>query len=101
VTNLIQRRPLGVYFFLTFLISWVGALAVAAPYLARQNGVPKMAGLIMFPVMLLGPSCSSILLAWLGGGLRDLLRRMRGVSVGYWYIALLVPPALVLTFSIV
>jgi membrane protease YdiL (CAAX protease family) len=96
VGQLIRRHPLGAYFTLTFLISWMGALAVAAPYLVRHTAVPKMAGLMMFPVMLLGPSCSSIVLTWFGGGLQDLFRRMRRGSVGYWYTALLIPPALVL-----
>jgi membrane protease YdiL (CAAX protease family) len=97
VGNLVRRHPIGAYFVLTFLISWTGALAVTAPYLARGLSVPKMAGLMMFPVMLLGPSCSSILLTCLGGGLHNLIRRMRRASVGYWYAALLIPPALVLT----
>jgi hypothetical protein len=97
VGNLIRRHPLGAYFALTFLISWTGALAVAAPYLVRGASVPKMAGLMMFPAMLLGPNCSSIVLTWFTGGLPDLVRRMRRGSVGYWYAALLIPPALVLT----
>jgi membrane protease YdiL (CAAX protease family) len=100
VGNLIRRHPLGAYFALTFLISWMGALAVVAPYLMRHSAVPKMVGLMMFPVMLLGPSCSSIILTSFlnrsGGGLSDLFRRMRRVSVGYWYITLLIPLALVL-----
>lgn len=56
-----------------------------------------MAGLMMFPAMLLGPSLSSIILSALDGGLRDLFRRMRRASVGSWYLSLLLPPSLVLT----
>jgi hypothetical protein len=45
----------------------MGALAVAARERAQDGRL-----LMMFPVMLLGPSCSSIVLTWFSGDMHDL-----------------------------
>jgi len=99
--NFVERRPVTTYFVLTFAVSWLGAFAVAAPHLLRGEAIPKFAGLMMFPAMLLGPSAVSILLTRLvdgSSGLRDLFSRMRRVHVpARWYATLLIPPVLVLT----
>jgi len=90
-----------VYFLLAFTISWLGALAVAAPHLLRHEPLPIITGILMFPAMLLGPSFSGIFLTWITAGspgLRDLFSKLLRVRVPpRWYAPLLIPPVLVLS----
>ena len=85
---------------LTFVLSWCCALAVVAPQFLGGGAVPKQLGILLFPVMLLGPSMAGSVLTWTNdgrSGMRDLWSRMRRWRVGArWYLPLLIPPALIL-----
>jgi len=98
--SFLLSHPVVAYFLLTFTISWLGALAVAAPHLLRHEPLPILTGILMFPVMLLGPSLSGIFLTWItagGTGLRDLFSKvLRARIPARWYAPLLIPPLLVL-----
>jgi hypothetical protein len=98
--GIIGRHAVASYFVLTFAISWIGALLVAAPHLARHAPLPKLTGILMFPAMLLGPCLAGITLARIvdgEDGIWDLFSRMsRWRLPARWYAALLIPPILVL-----
>jgi membrane protease YdiL (CAAX protease family) len=93
------------YFLITFAISWTGALLVALPHLLRHEHLSSKVGIVMFPVMLLGPGVAGIALTFIGSGGRGLQDLWSRMSVGRvplrWCFALLIPPLLVLTVLLV
>lgn len=98
---LLAGHPAASYFILTFTISWLGALAVAAPHLLRHEPLTKLTGILMFPAMLLGPPLASLVLTGISDGrpgLRDIgSRLLRWRIPGPWYAVLLLPAVLVLS----
>jgi hypothetical protein len=81
--SFLLSHSVAAYFFLTFTISWLGALAVAAPHLLHHEPLSKMTGILMFPAMLLGPSLSGILLTGIVAGktgLHDLFSKLLQTS---------------------
>ena len=98
---MIRRHPVIAYFALTFLISWTGALAVAAPHLIRRQPLPKITGILMFPVMLLGPFLAGLVLTRIVDGKRGLQALASQIFRAWvpprWYATLLIPPVLVLS----
>jgi membrane protease YdiL (CAAX protease family) len=100
--RIIQQHRAVAYCVLTYTISWLGALLVVAPRLVRGEPPTQLQGILMFPVMLLGPSIASIsLTALLDGrtGLRQLADRMFRwrAAAPLWGVALLLPPCVLLT----
>lgn len=95
--NFIRNYPAASYFLMTFGISWSGALILVAPRLFSGQQIPKMDGILMFPVMLIGPVAASIILTSVvegKKGLQCLRFRMGKWNIPWrWYLlAALIPP---------
>src|SRR5258706_9004931 len=82
----IKKHLVACYFILTFFLSWLGAFILVAPGLFSGQSIPKMDGILMFPLMLIGPVAASITLTSLTErktGVRNLLSR-----IGKWKASL-------------
>jgi uncharacterized protein len=103
IKSFIKTRPLLTYYALTFAISWGGILLI----IGGPGGIPgtpeQFKRLLPFaiPVMLLGPTISSLLMIGLvhgRAGYRDILSRLRKWRVGArWYAIALLTAPLVMT----
>src|SRR5690242_19931784 len=91
-------RAARVYFALTFLVSWGAALGVALPWISHGKRLPDLAGILMFPAMLIGPSIVGLAMTLRtdgAAGLRTLGARLKHWRLGGWFAVLAVPPFLV------
>jgi uncharacterized protein len=97
---IINRKPSATYFFATFFISWLGAFLLVAPKLLSGKPIQLLDGLLMFPIMLIGPVLVGIVLTGITGskaGIKNLFARMGNWRVNIkWYAVLLIPPILIL-----
>jgi membrane protease YdiL (CAAX protease family) len=88
--NIILRHPAAAYFITTFALSWLGALFLVAPHLFKKEPLPAIDGIIMFPIMLLGPPVAAVVLTAMIGGkpaLKELSGRMSKWKVPIkWYL---------------
>ncbi len=97
----VQRHPVVAYFLMTFIISWGGALAMLAPTLLRGEAITRLNGILMYPVLILGPCIAGLILTGIVDGkqgLGDLFARIGRwrVHPGWYAAALLIPPMLIL-----
>jgi len=100
-----KRHPLASYFFLAFLIAWLGSFLMVGPkYLHGDEIGFNDIGLMAIP-MLFGPFIAGVIMSCIVAGKRgflNLFSSMKVWRVGVrWYTTLLIFPALLLTVSIV
>lgn len=104
IKDLARRHPVGMYFCLTFVISWVGSLAAGAPIFLRGESAELTDILVIGLLVLAGPSVAGLTMTYLVNGrrgLRDLFARMARWRVGArWYAALLIFPILLLVVAL-
>jgi membrane protease YdiL (CAAX protease family) len=101
VKKIARRFPTVSYFILAFFLSWTGAFILVASKLFNGQAIPKLDGLLMFPIMILGIATAGITLTLLvdgKAGLRNLFSRLFKWKILFrWYaIALVIPPGLIL-----
>ena len=91
-----QRKPVFCYFLLTFFLSWGAAFALVAGKIFYHHPLSQMDGLLMFPLMILGPFVSSLVLNASTGGRQAIRKLFAGMNPrripGAWLTVLLIPP---------
>jgi membrane protease YdiL (CAAX protease family) len=100
-----QHYPATCYFILTFFISWLGAFLLVAQKLIHGEAISKFDGILMFPIMLMGPFFSGIILTRVVDGkkgLQQLFSKMKNLHFSFkWFTALLLPPLVILFVLII
>src|SRR5882672_12164888 len=98
--NVARKYPVITFYLLTFGISWTGAFMLVASKILDGVTISKMDGLLMFPIMLTGPSIGGVLMTFIvegKTGLKNLWNRIRAwkLSLKWYLVALLTPPCLI------
>ena len=99
--NFIIRYPVISYFIIAYTLSWLGALLFVSPKLFSGKHLSQTDGILMFPIMIIGPAISCIFLTYITdgkAGLKNLRSRMVKWKVPFkWYlVALLIPPCIII-----
>ena len=102
--SFLQRHSVLIYFFLAFLIAWLGSFLVVGPKFLQGSVIEfSDIGLMSLP-MLTAPFISGLLISYLeddGKGISELFGRMKTWKVGgRWYLPLLIFPSLLLCVSL-
>ena len=97
----VQRHTVLIYFSIVLLISWGAGLIVEGPKLIRHEPIQPTDALLLFPIIVVSVAVTGIaLISSIDGkrGVQDLLTRMGRwrVSIGWYAVALLTAPALIL-----
>jgi membrane protease YdiL (CAAX protease family) len=101
INNRMKKYPLRWYLILTFGISWTGALLLVSSKLLNGQPILKMDGILMFPLMLLGPAFTGIFMTAVCDGkpgISLLFSQLGKFNLpAKWYLVILIPPVLILT----
>ncbi len=96
ISSTIRGYPLLCYFILAYGITWTGIVLIVGVDGLRSGGLELSGGLLVWVLMLCGPSVSGLLLTWIfegKAGLRAFRERMfRWRLPLRWYASLLVAP---------
>jgi membrane protease YdiL (CAAX protease family) len=96
----IRKHPLISFYFFAFAISWLGAFSLVASKILHGISLSKMDGLLMFPVMVMGPFISGIIVTYANekeNGLKELWAKiLKWRSIKWYWVSWLVPPTLIM-----
>jgi uncharacterized protein len=94
------KHQVVTYFGLTFAISWSLAFLVVAQDVVAGRQISYFVGVLMFPLMIVGPCISGLLMTRTvdgRAGLTDLVSRLRRWKVGVWALpAVVIFPVMIL-----